>query len=69
MRRRVQAVPANPPVLALNSHVPNDLQCITCDACGLGSWFEFIIGGLLTAWWVLVAVMVGPWTCMSASTG
>lgn len=31
--------------------------CITCDACGFGAWIEFIVGGLLTAWWVIAGIV------------
>ncbi|GIL52534.1 hypothetical protein Vafri_8376 [Volvox africanus] len=34
------------------------LLCLTCDFCGLGSWIEFAVAGLQTAWWVVAAIII-----------
>ncbi|PNH03364.1 hypothetical protein TSOC_010593 [Tetrabaena socialis] len=31
--------------------------CLTCDLCGLGTWLEFVVHGLQTAWWVVASII------------
>ncbi|GLC40717.1 hypothetical protein PLESTB_000029800 [Pleodorina starrii] len=40
------------------SLVTSLLLCITCNLCGLGDWFEFGIGAVQTAWWVIASIII-----------